>query len=204
MLHKPGTLLGSPGGSKENRHTCLSKRCWFSSHAVSSEQDWSNRLSLPLCPHFTPSLSIYRSAQSATVLAVRNCHLICPFQFILQPLVLSSCFHGLRSTAGNPLAEIIYHMGEGCFISIPSTVASSTKRNRGVHPHVSLVYIICLSWAFQKDSPSYRSALEGVLLQSHQLMEIRFPLKPGKDNPKITSNFSVPLLRYITLGTFAK
>lgn len=70
----------------KNRHTCLSKHCWFPSPAVSSRQDWSNHLSLPLCPYFAPCLCLHRRAWSATALSVRR-HLIGPFQqFILQPL----------------------------------------------------------------------------------------------------------------------
>lgn len=130
-------LLGSPGGSKENRDTCLSKHCWFLSPAVSSKQDWSKHLSLPLHPLFTRCLCICRRAQSAAALSVRRCHLICPFQHSssFDPLLSSCSFHGLRSTAGNSLAEIIYQMGEGCFIIISSTSASFMKRSGGVHPN---------------------------------------------------------------------
>lgn len=120
----PG-LLGSPGCSKENRHTCLSKHCWFPSPAVNSEQNWSNCLSLPVCPHFIPCLCLHRCAQSSLI--VRRNPLTHPFRHSssFNPLLRSCSFHGLRSIADDSLAETIYQTGEGCFIIIPSTSASS-------------------------------------------------------------------------------
>jgi len=50
---------------------------------------------------------------------------------------------------------------------------------------------LCVRAGVSKEMQHPTTDLEGQLLQPHQLMEIRFPLKLGKD-PKITSHFSTP------------
>lgn len=176
----PG-LGGSPGRSKENRHTCLSKHRWFPSPAVSSKQDWSDPLPLPL-RHASPLPLHPQTPPELRCTACEKPHLTCPVQHssALDPRLRGCSFHGLRSAADDPLAEIIHQMGEGCFLNIPSTSVSSMKRSRGVRPHDIRGYVTCQGWDFQREAPTHHSALEEDLLQPRQLTEIRFPLEAGR------------------------
>lgn len=130
--------------------------------------------------------------------------LLCPFCASLSPWLSSCSPCGRRSSAEDALAETVHQMGGGCFLIIPSTSASSRMRSRGVCPSDNLGYSLSWSWAFQRDASSYHSALGGDLLQPHQHVEIGFLLKQEKDNPNPNSHFSIPLLLYIALETFAK
>lgn len=169
----PG-VLSSPGCSKQNRHTCLPKQYWFPAAAVR----WNNlaRTITTLCPHFTPCICLHRYARAIAALNVRRHYLIYTFQqnSSFDPLLTSCSFHGLSSVAGDSLAEIIYQAGEGCFIIIPSTSASSMKRSRTVHSNY--IFLLCVRTGVFKEMHHPTTPLWKVICSSpHHLMKNSFP-----------------------------
>lgn len=210
MLCKPlvsgfPAVLSSPGCSKQNRHTCLPKQYWFPAAAVR----WNNlaRTITIFCPHFTPCICLHRYARAIAALNVRRHYLISSILSSkihpLTPLLTSCSFHGLSSVAGDSLAEIIYQTGEGCFIIIPSTSASSMKRSRTVHSNY--IFLLCVRTGVFKEMHHPTTPLWKVICSSpHHLMK-KFPLKLGNDNPKslVISHFLCYCM-HTTLEAFAK